>query len=86
MNRRDTERLVLYKGNIVIGGRKSPYSLYMQDIASFGESSYDHKDASGFINLYGLSAGVSAMVHKGIRGTAGQAVKMQGTAATFHDK
>ena len=79
-------KLVLYKGNVIVGGRKSPYSLYMQDIASFGESSYDHKDASGFINLYGLSTGVAAMVHKGISDTSGQVAKIQGTAATFHDK
>lgn len=54
-------RLVLYKGNIIIGGRKSPYSLYNEELASFGASSYDHKDASGFINLFGLSTGVAAM-------------------------
>jgi argininosuccinate synthase len=77
-------RLVLYKGNIIIGGRKSPYSLYLEDLASFGESSYDHHDATGFINLYGLSTGVAAMVHKGISSKTGQAVEMQGTAATYH--
>jgi argininosuccinate synthase len=79
-------KLVLYKGNIIIGGRKSPYSLYLEDLASFGESSYDHHDATGFINLYGLSTGVAAMVHKGVREDRGQAVKMKGTAATFHDR
>ncbi len=79
-------RLVLYKGNIIIGGRKSPYSLYIEDLASFGESSYDHHDATGFINLYGLSTGVAAMVHKGVRENRGQAAKMKGTAATFHDR
>ena len=79
-------KLVLYKGNIIIGGRKSPYSLYLEDLASFGESSYDHHDATGFINLYGLSTGVAAMVHKGIESYKGQAGKMQGTAATFHDR
>ncbi len=81
-----TVRLALYKGNVVVAGRKSPYSLYLKDIASFGESSYDHKDASGFINLYGLSTGVASMVHQGISGTSGQAAEIQGTAATFHDK
>ena len=79
-------KLVLYKGNIIIGGRKSPYSLYLEDLASFGESSYDHHDATGFINLYGLSTGVAAMVHKGVRDDKGQAVEMKGTAATFHDR
>jgi argininosuccinate synthase len=79
-------RLILYKGNVIIAGRKSPYSLYLEDLASFGESSYDHHDATGFINLYGLSTGVAAMVHKGIHTDSGQAAEMQGTAATFHDR
>jgi argininosuccinate synthase len=57
-----TVRLVLYKGNIVIAGRKSPYSLYSKDLASFGASSYDHADATGFINLYGLPALVASLV------------------------
>jgi argininosuccinate synthase len=55
-------RLVLYKGNIIAAGRKSKYSLYSQDLASFGESAYDHKDATGFINLYGLATSVQAKV------------------------
>jgi argininosuccinate synthase len=58
-----TVRLALYKGNIVIAGRKSPYSLYLKDLASFGATSYDHGDATGFINLYGLPAMVTALVH-----------------------
>ena len=53
-----TVRLVLYKGNIIIAGRKSPYSLYLKDLASFGASSYDHADATGFLNLYGLPSSV----------------------------
>ncbi|WP_018527127.1 argininosuccinate synthase [Alkalispirochaeta alkalica] len=57
-------RVVLYKGNIIIAGRRSPYSLYIEDLASFGESSYNHNDATGFINLYGLATGVQALVHK----------------------
>lgn len=57
-------KLVLYKGNVIIAGRYSPYALYSEDLASFGESSYDHKDAKGFINLYGLSTGVSALAYK----------------------
>jgi argininosuccinate synthase len=56
-------RLALYKGNIIISGRKSPYSLYLKDLASFGASSFDHGDATGFINLYGLPALVSSLVH-----------------------
>ena len=57
-----TVRLALYKGNIIIAGRKSPYSLYLKDLASFGASSYDHADATGFINLYGLPAMVASLV------------------------
>ncbi|HKK49663.1 MAG TPA: argininosuccinate synthase [Alkalispirochaeta sp.] len=57
-------RVVLYKGNIIIAGRKSSYSLYIEDLASFGESSYDHADATGFINLYGLATGVQSIVHR----------------------
>jgi len=56
-------RVILYKGNTIIAGRKSPNSLYIEDLASFGESSYDHADATGFINLYGLATGVQAIVH-----------------------
>jgi argininosuccinate synthase len=56
-------RLALYKGNVIIAGRQSPYSLYLKDLASFGASSYDHADASGFINLYGLPAMVASLVH-----------------------
>lgn len=52
----------LYKGNIIKAGTTSPYSLYNEDIASFttGEL-YDHHDAEGFINLFGLSCKVRAM-------------------------
>jgi len=58
-----TVKLALYKGNIIIAGRKSPYSLYLKDLASFGATSYDHADATGFINLYGLPAMVASLVH-----------------------
>ncbi len=56
-------RLKLYKGSISAAGAKSPYSLYNEDIASFGDSHelYSHKDAEGFINLFGLSLKVRAM-------------------------
>lgn len=52
----------LYKGNIIKAGTSSPYSLYNESIASFttGEL-YDHHDAEGFINLFGLSCKVRAM-------------------------
>ena len=58
-------KLALYKGNIIILSRVSPFSLYRKDIASFGESTYNQKDATGFINLYGLSTMVSSNVRKG---------------------
>ena len=52
----------LYKGNIIKAGTTSPYSLYSESLASFttGEL-YDHHDAEGFINLFGLSLKVRAM-------------------------
>lgn len=58
-------RLKLYKGNIISAGSSSPYSLYNEDIASFttGEL-YSHKDAVGFINLFGLPLKVRAMVNE----------------------
>lgn len=50
-----TVRLKLYKGNCTVVGRKSPYSLYHPDLATFGAGElYRHKDAEGFINLFGL--------------------------------
>jgi len=55
-------RLKLYKGNIIKAGAWSDYSLYSEDIATFGESDYNQKDAEGFINLYGLPIKVQAMV------------------------
>jgi argininosuccinate synthase len=80
-----TVRLILYKGNIIIGGRRSPYSLYLQDLASFGASSYDHRDATGFINLFGLATGVAAIVHKNIRQDTGQTPEIKAMAG-FHRK
>lgn len=79
-------RVVLYKGNAMIAGRQSRYSLYIADLASFGESTYDHADATGFINLYGLSTGVAALVHDSrMRRDEGPAVEMQAMAG-FHEK
>lgn len=74
-------RVALYKGNVTVFGRKSNHSLYIQDLASFGESSYDHADATGFINLYGLATGVQAIVHRHLesdRGPVHQMRKMAG--------
>jgi argininosuccinate synthase len=44
----------LYKGNATVVGRKSPYSLYQQDLASFDMTGYDVTDSAGFIKLFGL--------------------------------
>ncbi|PKM39622.1 MAG: argininosuccinate synthase [Firmicutes bacterium HGW-Firmicutes-9] len=57
-------KLKLYKGNIIKAGIESPYSLYSEAIATFGESDYNQKDAEGFINLYGLPTKVNAMVQE----------------------
>lgn len=58
-----TVRLKLYKGNIIIAGRKSPFSLYREDYASFGEEDvYNQQDAHGFIQLFGLPLKVEAML------------------------
>lgn len=61
-------RLGLYKGNMMNAGVWSDYSLYSEDIATFGESDYDQKDAEGFINLFGLPIKVKAMLDQGILG------------------
>ena len=57
-------KLKLYKGSVTPAGAKSPYSLYNETIASFGDSHelYSHKDAAGFINLFGLPLKVRAMM------------------------
>lgn len=59
-----TVRLKLYKGNIISAGAKSPYSLYNEKIVTFGDSEelYNHGDAEGFINLFGLPLKVRAMM------------------------
>lgn len=62
-------RLKLYKGNVIVEGRKSPYSLYREDVATFmHDEVYNQADALGFINLYGLPLTVRAMVDQGIMG------------------
>jgi argininosuccinate synthase len=55
--------LKLYKGNIIDAGVKSPNSLYVEEIVTFGEESdYDQMDSQGFINLFGLPIKVRAKV------------------------
>jgi argininosuccinate synthase len=58
-----TVRLKLYKGNTIVAGRKSPYSLYREDYASFGEEDvYNQQDAHGFIQLFGLPLKVESLL------------------------
>ncbi len=49
-------RLKLYKGNVIVVGRESKYSLYDQELVTFeqGAVAYDHRDAEGFIKLTAL--------------------------------
>jgi argininosuccinate synthase len=55
-------RIKLYKGNVTIIGRESPFSLYDQDLVTFeeGKVAYDHRDAAGFIKLNALRLRVAA--------------------------
>jgi argininosuccinate synthase len=58
-----TVRLKLYKGNIITAGRKSPNSLYREDLATFAaDAVYDQKEAEGFISLFGLPNKVEALL------------------------
>jgi argininosuccinate synthase len=58
-----TVRLKLYKGNVIVIGRSSPYSLYSQDLVTFedDQGAYDQKDAQGFIKLNALRLRTLAM-------------------------
>jgi argininosuccinate synthase len=58
-----TARVKLYKGSAILVGRKAAYSLYREDLATFmRDDAYNHKDAEGFIRLYGLPLRVKAQV------------------------
>lgn len=58
-------RLKLYKGTCAVVGRKSPVTLYDPDIATFDKSElYDHRDATGFLNIYGLPIRVESLLKK----------------------
>lgn len=60
-------KLKLYKGNIVNAGMTSPYSLYSEEYATFGEDGvYNQKDAEGFINLFGIPTVVNSKMHSSI--------------------
>ena len=61
-------KLKLYKGNIVNAGMTSPYSLYNEEYATFGEDAvYDQKDSAGFINLFGLPLVVQSKMEANIK-------------------
>ena len=57
-------KLKLYKGNVINAGVTSPYTLYDENVASFGDDggAYDQTDATGFINLFGLPTKVKALL------------------------
>ncbi|MGB7540213.1 MAG: argininosuccinate synthase [Anaerolineales bacterium] len=60
--------LNLYKGNVIVQKRFSPFSLYREDFATFGHSLvYDHSDAAGFIHLFGLPLKVRALLDEGAK-------------------
>jgi len=55
-------KIKLYKGNVTVIGRSSPWSLYDQDLVTFeeGKVAFDHRDATGFIRLNALRLKVKA--------------------------
>lgn len=58
-------KLKLYKGNIILSGLKSEYTLYSEEFSTFDEDNvYNQKDAEGFINLYGLPIKIEALLRK----------------------
>ncbi|MCD8127952.1 MAG: argininosuccinate synthase [Oscillospiraceae bacterium] len=59
-------KLKLYKGNIIPAGVTSPYSLYSEELVTFGESDYDQAQAEGFINIWGLPTQVQALREKNL--------------------
>lgn len=64
-----TVKVKLYKGSCDAVASWSPYSLYNEELATFGASEiYSHKDAAGFINLFGLPLTVQALLDRKIKG------------------
>ena len=60
-----TVKLKLYKGNIIPASMTSPCSLYSENLVTFGESDYDQSQATGFINLWGLTTKMQALKEQG---------------------
>ena len=58
-------KLKLYKGNIITAGVTSPDTLYSENLVTFEESDYNQDDATGFINLWGLTDTVQALREQG---------------------
>ena len=58
-------KLKLYKGNIIPAGSTSPYTLYSEELVTFGESDYNQAQAEGFINIWGLPTQVEALREQG---------------------
>ena len=58
-------KLQLYKGNIIPAGTTSPYTLYSEELVTFGESDYNQAQAEGFINIWGLPTQVEALREQG---------------------
>jgi argininosuccinate synthase len=63
-------RVKLYKGNVAVIGRTSPYSLYDQELVTIEEGAvaYDHRDAAGFIKLNALRLRMGAQRDKRVKG------------------
>jgi argininosuccinate synthase len=59
-----TVRVKLYKGSCAPVARRSPYSLYRRELGSFDDVTYDHTDANGFINLFGLPERTQALLNE----------------------
>ena len=58
-------KMKLYTGNCTLAASKSPYSLYSEELATFGaDEVYNQKDSEGFINLFGLPLKVKALLNK----------------------
>ncbi len=61
-----TVRMDLYKGNVIVTGRRAPHSLYSQDIATFeADTVYNQRDAEGFIKLNALRLRLAGMLERG---------------------
>ena len=57
-------KVKLYKGNVTGAGVWSPFTLYSEEMATFGASDYSQADSAGFINLFGLPITVQALADK----------------------